>query len=280
MPEVYCVRAEYGSYAKQFIEGGYVAIGWSDIGDVSKLKTKDQIYPLYKNAYPQDTSNLVIGQQVGQIARFLFDIQAGDYVITPDANTELLHVGIVEQDPSYYYGNEKDGCPYLHRRRTKWLPGTYKRSAFSVPFQNTIRASLTVFYISHRDHFFGVIGKNELIPNTPKDSHDPYFDVLDQVLELDAKEFEVLVTHLLAALGFEGAEHTGKTGDGGVDATGELNVSNLAKVKLFCSGQTLQIGNENQFEHGQGATTVHSRRGPGCIYYDGGLSSRRQRGCP
>jgi len=90
----------------------------------------------------------------------------------------------------------------------------------------------------------------------------------------------VLVTHLLAALGFEGAEHTGKTGDGGVDATGELNVSNLAKVKLFCSGQTLQIGNENQFEHGQGATTVHSRRGPGCIYYDGGLSSRRQRGCP
>jgi len=35
------------------------------------------------------------------------------------------------------------------------------------------------------------------------------------------------------ALGFEGSEVTGKTGDGGVDATGELNVSNLAKVKIF-----------------------------------------------
>lgn len=47
---------------------------------------------------------------------------------------------------------------------------------------------------------------------------------------MDAQEFEILVGHLLTALGFEGSEVTGKTGDGGVDATGELNVSNLAKV--------------------------------------------------
>jgi restriction system protein len=242
MPEVYCVRAEYGSYAKHFVEGGYVAIGWSDIDDLSKVKSKDELYPLYKQAYPEDTSNLVIGQQVGQIARFLFDIQKGDYVITPDANSELLHVGVIEPDPSYYYGKEDDGCPYLHRRRTKWLSGTFKRSSFSVPFQNTIRSTLTVFYISHRDHFLEVIGKKELVSDAPKESYDPYRAVLDQVLELDDKEFEVLVTHLLAALGFEGAEHTGKTGDGGVDATGELNVANLAKVKIFVQVKRYKLG--------------------------------------
>jgi restriction endonuclease Mrr len=66
--------------------------------------------------------------------------------------------------------------------------------------------------------------------------------VLDQVLELNDKEFEVLITHLLSALGFEGAEHTGKSGDGGVDATGELNVANLAKVKIFVQVKRYKLG--------------------------------------
>jgi predicted Mrr-cat superfamily restriction endonuclease len=233
MPDVYCVRAEFGSFAKQFVKGGYVAIGWFYDTDLCKVKSKDQLYPLYKQEHPDDTSNIVIGQQVGQIARFLFDIQAGDYVITPGADTELLHVGVMEKSPSYFFAVENDGCRFRHRRRVKWLPGTFKRSAFSVPFQNTIRSSLTVFYVSQREVFFEAIGKKDLAPRATKEAYDPYRAVLDQLLELNDKEFEVLITHLLSAIGFEGAEHTGKTGDGGVDATGELNVANLAKMKLF-----------------------------------------------
>ena len=78
-----------------------------------------------------------------------------------------------------------------------------------------------------------MIGRKELAPHPTGESYDPSRAVLNQLLELNNKEFEILITHLLAALGFEGAEHTGKSGDGGVDATGELNVANLAKVKLF-----------------------------------------------
>jgi restriction system protein len=242
MPEVYCVRAEAGMYAEHFVKGGYVAIGWIYDRDLSDIKSKDELYPLYTQAYPEDKSDLVIGQQVGQIARFLFDIQAGNYVITPAADTELIHVGVVEPAPSYFHSKGDDGCRFQNRRRVKWLPQTFKRSAFSVPFQNTIRSTLTVFYISHRDHFLEVIGKKELVPHAQKEAYDPYLAVLNQVLELDDKEFEVLVTHLLAALGFEGAEHTGKPGDGGVDATGELNVANLAKVKIFVQVKRYKLG--------------------------------------
>ena len=241
-PEVYCVRADYGTYAKQFVSGGYVAIGWLERENLSALRSKDELYPLYKKAYPDDTSNLVIGQQVGQIARFLFDIQAGDFVITPDADTELLHIGVIEPSPSYFFAKSGDGCPFLHRRRVKWLPGTYKRSAFSVPFQNTIRSSLTVFGVSQKEHFFEVIGRKELAPHVAKETYDPHRAVLDQLLELNDKEFEILITHLLAAIGFEGAEHTGKSGDGGVDATGELNVANLAKMKLFVQVKRYKLG--------------------------------------
>lgn len=232
MPEVYCVRAEYGTYARQFVQSGYVAIGWLEDTDLSAIRSKDVVYALYKAAYPQDT-NYVVGQQVGQIARFLFDLRAGDYVITPAANTELLHVGVVADDPSYFHGGTEDGCPFPHRRRVRWLTDTFRRTAFSVPFQNTIRSSLTVFYVSQHDHFFEIIGRKDLATNAPKAIHDPYEMVLEQLLELNDKEFEILIRDLLSALGFEGAEHTGKSGDGGVDVTGELNTANLAAIKLF-----------------------------------------------
>jgi restriction system protein len=209
--------------------------------DLSGVPSREAIYPLYKRAHPEDTSNIVIGQQVGQIARFLLDIAEGDYVITPAADTELLRYGRVGPDPSYYYAGG-DGCPYKHRRRVQWAEGALSRGDFSVPFQNTIRSSLTVFAISQRAEFLAAIGRADLLPKVVAVQYDPYRVVLEQVLELDDKEFEILVGHLLTALGFEGSEVTGKTGDGGVDAIGELNVANLAKVKVFVQAKRYKQG--------------------------------------
>lgn len=57
--------------------------------------------------------------------------------------------------------------------------------------------------------------------------------MLDRILELDAREFEVLVSSLLTAMGFEGSEVVGGPGDGGVDAKGVLQVANLAHIDLY-----------------------------------------------
>lgn len=244
MTNVWCVRADFGTYTKQFVDGGYVAIGWMPNSDLSRVERRDELYPLYKAEHPDNTSNIVIGQQVGQIARFLLEIQAGDYVITPAADTEWLHYGKLAPDPSYLYAGGHDGCPYRHRRRVNWAPRRLKRGDFSVPFQNTIRSSLTVFAISQREEFLGAVGELPPGPRPPAEQYDPYRVVLEQVLELDDKEFEILVGHLLTALGFEGSEVTGKTGDGGVDATGELNVANLAKVKVFVQAKRYKLGSK------------------------------------
>ena len=74
MTNVWVVRAEFGKYTDNFVNGGYVAIGWMPEEDLSKIKTRDEIYPIYRLAHPNDTSNIVIGQQVGQIARFLLGL--------------------------------------------------------------------------------------------------------------------------------------------------------------------------------------------------------------
>lgn len=242
--ELYCVRAEFGTYTQQFLDGGYVAIGWLPDNDLSNIKTREELYPLYKSAYPQDISNVVIGQQVGQIARFLLEITPGDYVITPAQNTEYIYYGIVQED-AYYYASTPDTCPYLHRKKVKWHKEPIQRSQFSVPFQNTIRSSLTVFYISHKKNFFTTIGKPHLVPESDqKLEFDYYTSILNRILELDDQEFEILITHILNALGFEGSEHTGKVGDGGVDATGELNVANMAKIKLFVQAKRYKLGSK------------------------------------
>jgi len=244
MTNLFCVRAEFGTYTKHFVDGSFVAIGWMPNTDLSAAKSRDELYPLYKGEHPDDTSNIVIGQQVGQIARFLLEIAAGDYVITPAADTEWLHHGQVGPDPSYFYGSGEDGCPYRHRRRVAWALQRLKRGDFSVPFQNTIRSSLTVFAVSQRDEFLAAIGRADLAPKPAAAQYDPYRVVLEQVLELDDKEFEILVGHLLTALGFEGSEVTGKTGDGGVDATGELYVAGLAKVKVFVQAKRYKLGSK------------------------------------
>lgn len=242
MTNVWCVRGEFGRFARAFVDGGFVAIGWLEKQDLSGFSTRDDLQLLYRAAYPQDTSNIVVGQQVGQIARFLLEIATGDIVITPDANTELLHHGVVQ--PGYTFKPSDPSCSYPHRRGVKWAKEPMLRSGLSVPLQNTMRSSLTVFGVSQVDEVLRLVGRGAEIPAPTGTPYDPYTAVLEQVLRLDDKEFEILVSHLLTALGFEGSEVTGKTGDGGVDATGELNVANLAKVKIFVQAKRYKLGSK------------------------------------
>lgn len=244
MKNVWCARAEFGKFTDHFLKSGYIGIGYGLKESLEFISTREELIALYKKAHPDETSNLVVGQQVGQVARFLLDMKEGDYVITPDADTEWLHYGVLADKAYWFDDNPSDGCPYQHRRGVKWHKERISRSAFSVPFQNTIRSSLTVFGISQWDEFLTVIGADGHVSQKHNAIYDPYESVLGQILELNANEFEILVGHLLTALGFEESQVTGKTGDGGVDATGTLNVANLAKVKVFVQAKRYKLGSK------------------------------------
>ncbi|KFL28879.1 hypothetical protein JP74_00480 [Devosia sp. 17-2-E-8] len=242
MTGVWCVRADGGTFAQNFVRDAFAGLGWDALPDLSSVTSRDDLYPLYRAAYPQDDSNIVVGQQVGQVARFLFEMKAGDTVITPDQNTELLHHGVVEPDPSYFYLPNDPACRYPHRRRVTWSRQPLRRSELSVPLQNTLKSSLTVFGVSQVDEVLQLTGRGALAAVAHPGAYDPYEAVLNQILTLDDKEFEILVAHILEALGFEGSEVVGKVGDGGVDAMGELNIANLAKVKVFVQAKRYKLG--------------------------------------
>ncbi len=146
MPEVYVVRAEFGKYATHFMRGGYVGIGLMPDVDLSAVKNCDALLQICERKYPGRRNDLIIGRQLGQIERFLFGMNDGDYVITPDGDTETIHYGIVEPKP-YYYFTGSDGCPFPHRRRVKWNRRGIEENDFSTPFQHTIRSPLIVFQV-------------------------------------------------------------------------------------------------------------------------------------
>lgn len=91
MNNVFCNRAEFGTYTQQFVSGDYVGIGRMATTDLAAKEARDKLYPLYTVAHPDDTSSIVLGKEVRQIARFHLEMKPGDYVITPAADPKLQH---------------------------------------------------------------------------------------------------------------------------------------------------------------------------------------------
>jgi len=248
MPNVWVVRADGGEYTDQVVKGGYTGIGWVELGDVSSAADPAELEKRYREAFPNEASPAVIGTQVGQVARFLFELAAGDYVITPEREMPYLRYGKVEPGLPYYVSSPGDGCRYQLRRSMAWATDRLSRTSFSVPLQNTLRSALTVFRVREPDEFLQAIGA------APRPADDqvvttaaaigPNQLVLERVLELSATEFEHLVGYLLAAMGFEQSEVTQPTADGGVDARGELTASNLARVKVHVQAKRYKLGSK------------------------------------
>ena len=233
MPDVsvFCVRANSGQYTSEFVADGFAGIGWFD-DDLDGLDDLAALRERFQQRYPE-ISNNAARNQVGQVARFLFEIRPGDYIITPGHESEKLYYGVVQSGGPFFRTPDPGRCPYAQRIPVEWASEPIIRHQLSVPLQNTLRAMLTVYRVANPRSFFESIGHADLVPPDELSAQRSTVDfILDQVLELDDQEFEELVTQLLNAMGFD-AERTGRVGDGGVDAIGDLNLSNLAQIRLY-----------------------------------------------
>ena len=124
-------------------------------------------------------------QNYGQVYRFLFDIKIGDIIITPGYNVEDLYYGEIISD--YYYDDSSDDCPYPHRKQVQWNKEPVSRYNLSIPLQNTLRSSLTVFYVKHENAFLKAIG--EKVEERQVIEYDQIVkEILNRILELSPEE--------------------------------------------------------------------------------------------
>ena len=240
MTNVWCVRAEYGRYANQFLNGEYAGIGWIRNQDLSSITDREELRKLYRANDPEDSAGRV-GANVGQIHRFLVEMQAEDYIVVPDIDRSKLYYGRIQSVP-FYEPAPTDGCPFPHRRRVSWEPHPLNRKELSMPLQYALRAQMTVFAIKHREDFLIAIGAADPAQQPAALRYNAYEVVLEHILALDSQEFETLIGQLLTAIGFDDPEVTPPTGDGGVDVTGDLNVSGLATIKIFVQVKRYSLG--------------------------------------
>ena len=148
MTHLWLVRAEGGTHTERFIEGGYVAIGWNALGDLSDLRYYDTLVNMVNDVYSGKGQGAV-KTCAEQVARFVLGIDSEDVVLTPSADYRVLRFGRIPPEGSYYFdsfGEDDD----RHRFPVDWRVRPICRADLSPEFQTTMRSPRTV--VSLRQH--------------------------------------------------------------------------------------------------------------------------------
>ena len=113
-----------GDKWEEFYEKGIMAIGWDELGDLVKYKSKKEIELKLSSIHNSEQK-----KTNDALANFEFanSISIGDVIIAKKGNTELLGYGKVTSD--YYYA---DSSPeFKSRRQVKWLKkGNWMMNAY------------------------------------------------------------------------------------------------------------------------------------------------------
>jgi len=201
------------SLVQDFEEKGYVSIGWSSLGDLRQCDSKEELEEVYQGAYP-DNKPAKRRMSLGQICRFRFEIQIGDYVITYNPEYRTYLIGEVMSD--YKYIPESPGN-HNHVRDVKWI-GKIDRDALSLSTKNTVGAIMTLFLLNKnaKNEFLKLLSGKKSEPketmeeesselnDLKKDVLDRAFEFIkDKILEIDWDEMQEMVAGILRAMGYK-----------------------------------------------------------------------------
>lgn len=123
----------------------HVCIGWSKMGDISQIDSKEELTELYEEYF--DKNSRGGGPGVDQIWRFLRDMKVGDYVIY--AENLVFHIGRVESD--YYYDEadrEDQDSDYRSSRKVKWLKKNISQSILSTNLHNSLKTAMSIWTLN------------------------------------------------------------------------------------------------------------------------------------
>lgn len=143
---LWLVRAgSYGEQEQGALEHNVATIGWKDLPDLSKIKSREVLAELYAKVYP-DHKKMKAANHIGQIWRFIHEIKKGDLVALPLKTQSAIVLGKIEGD----YECKELTNNIKHIRRVKWLK-TIPRSSFDQDILYSLGAFMTVCQIERND---------------------------------------------------------------------------------------------------------------------------------
>lgn len=210
---VWMVRAGEDAYLVDDFEKGFVAIGWNDVGDLSKVKTLETIKGLYAEKRPNEKPGKV-ASAAGMLHKFSNVIKEDDFVITYDPIKREYLIGVVLSDYYYKEGEIRD---YAHVRRVTWQRRV-SRDALKPQSRNSLGSISTLFTVTPEawDDIQRALGEakesgsgaaeiektdfDEIKRSKVQDAHEL---IKDKLLELDEYEMQDLVAAILRAMGYK-----------------------------------------------------------------------------
>ena len=227
-----------------FLQKDVIAIGWKEIGDLSKIKTeRDAFKEKYAQVYP-DAKKGSIANGAGMLYRFVCEVQVGDYVVFPSKIDRKIYIGIVEGNYEY----NPDAVEYVQQHRVKWLKHL-PRTAFSQGALYEVGSAMSFFSIkNYPDEYLTALDKNfkkdgvsdnseedESVGATADEIVESTKDFILKELSKNLKgyDLEQFVADLLNAMGYR-TSISAHGGDSGIDITAykdELPPRILVQVK-------------------------------------------------
>lgn len=195
-----------------FMQKNCVAIGWSKLGDLSKLPNDREDFKAALVAKYPETKAGAVATTAGMLYRFIHELKVGDLVIYPatKAAERRVHLGTCTGP---YFFDPTDTVDYGSRRPMKWEK-SLPRTQFSQGALNEIGSALSLFQVRNYVEEFKAVraGKAQPVPvatdpavaavseDTEQNTRDFILKTLAQ--KLKGHPFEDFVAHLLQTMGY------------------------------------------------------------------------------
>lgn len=207
-----------------FLKHNLVALGWTQMGDLSALKADRESFKSRMVSVMPDRAAGYYPMATGQIFRFVHEVKTGDLVAYPSKRDRQVHIG--EITGAYEY-DPKPEIGYPQHRAVKWLK-TLPRTHFSQGALYEIGSAMSFFQVkNYADEFLAALAGKDA-PQPPKD--DDSVSYVAEEIERNTRDFIIktlaqelkghglshFVAHLLNAMGYR--TRVAEEGpDGGVD---------------------------------------------------------------
>ncbi len=138
----------YESHFGKFLERGVVAIGWPQLGDLSRYESREAIREALPRKFP-GLSQSAAAVWTDNLFGFSRELPKSDFVITYDPNERLYAVGKIAGEYTYdpeFFGFRENNFPNLIR--VNWNPVRFSRSQLSGSARSALGLRPTVFQVN------------------------------------------------------------------------------------------------------------------------------------
>jgi len=154
-----------------FLKHNVIALGWAEMGDMSKLGADRDAFKSKLLEVRPDRKPGYYPNAGGQLFRFVHEAKNGDLVVYPSKHDRLIHIG--EITGPYLY-DAKTEVAYPQHRAVKWLK-SFPRTKFSQGALYETGSAMSFFQVkNYADEFLAALSGQETTPAAKQDESISY----------------------------------------------------------------------------------------------------------